>query len=90
MNDLINEFEKLSLNIDDNKIQLLVQQFNDIDIENPDEGYINKLESNFSNLNLNNTEPIVSKFLSFIKILRKKTPCRLYTNWYIVEQQKCI
>jgi len=80
MNELINEFNKLSLTIDNNSIQSLTQQFQNINLEDPGENEINQLENMFTNLNLQNNEQFVHKFLEFIMILRKKAPCRVYTD----------
>ena len=81
MEDFINEFSKLSLESTNNSVHLLTEQLKNIDFSYPDDNDINKLIATFTELNLDTNVPIVSKFLEFVKILQKKTPCRVYTNW---------
>lgn len=87
MDELLNEFESLAIAND--SVQSLIQQFQNIDLGNPDESEITQLENMFVNLNLQNNEKITRKFFEFIMILRKKNPCRVYTDFTISKQTRC-
>ena len=86
MEDFINEFSKLSLERTDDSVNLLTNQLKNMDLTSPTDNDINQLITTFVELDLDVTTPIVSKFLDFIKILRKKAPCRAYINWTTIQK----
>jgi hypothetical protein len=81
MEDFINEFSKLSVKMNRGSIELINKQLNNMDLTYPNDNDIDQLIATFTELNLDTDVQIISKFLEFIKILRKKTPCGIYTNW---------
>ena len=92
MEDIIAEFSKLSLSEDDLnkfKINSIIDNMNEINLNSPDANDVDKLIEIFSGLQLDPNKPIVYKFLEFIKILRSKRPCHVYTKWHTGNPTVC-